>query len=64
MTREELITDRLFVQEIMNDLAKRGLKYTKAWSLLRDWSRELKQKSFMTGKTKKRFYEIVGKENY
>jgi len=56
----ELVSDRLFIQEIMNDMARRGSVGTKAWDLLRDWSRELRNKSHMRGRTKRMFYEVVG----
>lgn len=61
---EGLINDRLFIQEIMNDMARKGMKWSKAWYLLMDWSRELKAKTHMRGRTKRMFFQIVGKENW
>lgn len=59
---EQVVSDRLFIQEIMNDMARRGSDGTKAWDMLRDWSRELRGKAQMRGRTKRMFFELVGKE--
>lgn len=62
---KEKQTDRLFIQEIINDLERNGYQERgKAWQMLRDWSSELKIKSHSTGRTKKLHAELVGKENY
>ncbi len=55
--------DRLFIQEIINDLVKRhGLGHgDKAYDLLVDWSRELRDQSGLRGRTKRRFFLMVGK---
>lgn len=58
----ELIRDRLFIQEIMNDLSRTGGKYTKSWFMLKDWSRELRELTHMRGRTKRMFKAICGKE--
>lgn len=53
--------DRLFIQEIINDLERNGYQQGgKAQQMLRDWSGELRQKANMTGRTKKVFIEKVG----
>ena len=59
---EDAISDRLFIQEMLNDLARRGLKGLKTWQMLRDWSKELKEVTYTRGRTKKLFYEQIGKE--
>lgn len=55
--------DRLFVQEVINDLVRRhGLRPgDKAFDLLVDWSRELRDKTHMRGRTKRTFIAQVGK---
>ena len=58
---EQMVRDRLFVQEIMNDMARRGHTYSKSWDLLTDWSRELREKAHMHGRCKRMFCELVGK---
>lgn len=58
---EEIRNDRLFIQEIINDLERNGYQQGgKAQQLLRDWSKELRDKSHLNGKTKKVFKETVG----
>ena len=58
-------TDRLFIQEIINDLRKHGyVEGGKADTMLTDWSRELKEKSGLAGKTKKTHAKLVGRNNY
>ncbi len=62
---KQSITDRLFIQEIINDLKKNGYnRYGKADQLLRDWSTELKEKSGLRGKTKRTFFKVIGKNLY
>jgi hypothetical protein len=57
--------DRLFIQEIINDLEKNGyVKGGKASTMLRDWSGELREKTHLRGRTKKVFRKVVGKEFY
>lgn len=57
--------DRLFIQEVINDLEKNGyVRYGKAYTMLRDWSRELRNKTHMNGKTKKTFKKEIGIEYY
>jgi hypothetical protein len=61
--------DRLFIQEIINDLEKNGYRpgdknQSKAFQMLVDWSAELRENSHSNGKTKKLHTELVGKENY
>lgn len=62
---KEYVNDRLFIQEIINDLEKHGYVHGgKAYTMLKDWSKELKVKSGLTGRTKKTHAQLVGKENY
>lgn len=61
---EQAIRDALFIQEVMNNLYKNDMKGTKAWYLLRDWSRELRETSGLVGKRKKTFCKEVGRELY
>jgi hypothetical protein len=62
-TIEQLQKDRLFIQEVINDLVKRhGLRQgDKAMDLLVDWSRELRDRSGMKGHTRRVFFQKVGK---
>lgn len=61
----ETIKDRIFIQEIINDLERNGYVCGgKAYTMLRDWSRELRDKSGLKGKTKKIHAQLVGKEYY
>ena len=63
--KAQKISDRLFVQEIINDLHKNGfVKGGKADQMLNDWSLELRNETQMKGKTKRTFKEVVGIENY
>lgn len=63
--REQDVTDRLFIQEIINDLEKNGyVRHGKAHQLLKDWSRELRNKTNMRGRTKSVFRNKVGIELY
>jgi hypothetical protein len=61
-------TDKMFIQEIINDLHKRGLSIgnsIKSLQMLKDWSRELTEKApIMRGRTKKLHAKHVGKELY
>lgn len=61
--RKDMEKDRLFVQEVINDLVKHhGLgRGHKAYDLLVAWSRELREKTHMRGRTRRLFYERVGK---
>lgn len=61
--RRQQEKDRLFVQEIINDLVKhhRLGRGHKAYDLLVDWSRELRDQTHMRGRTKRVFFERVGK---
>ena len=57
------IIDRLFIQEILNDLERNGYQGGgKAQQMLKDWSSELRDKSGLRGKTKRVFIKEVGKE--
>lgn len=57
------VGDKLFLQEILNDLYKNGfVRNGKAEQMLRDWSAELREETHMRGRTKKLFIELVGKE--
>jgi len=57
--------DALFIQEIINDLERRGYQQGgKAQTMLHDWSRELQKKAGLSGKRKKVFLEEVGRENW
>lgn len=61
----DLVIDRLFIQEIINDLKKNGYsRGGKADTMLIDWSSELKNKSGLRGRTKRVHAELVGKEHY
>ena len=65
MERLDIERDALFIQEIINDLEKRGyIRGGKAQTMLYDWSRELKTNSFLNGRRKKVFIEKIGKELY
>lgn len=65
MEKSELINDRLFIQEIINDLEKHGyVQGGKGWQMLRDWSKELREKSGLAGKTKKTHSKLVGRQLY
>lgn len=66
---QSLVTDRLFIQEIINDIAKQRNSgfhpnLVKSHTMLRDWSAELREKTHMRGRTKKIFFQKVGKENW
>lgn len=64
-TIKQNVTDRLFIQEIINDLEKNGyVRHGKAHQLLKDWSRELRDKTNMRGRTKSVFRDKVGIEFY
>ena len=62
-TIEQLQKDRLFIQEVINDLVKRhGLRQgDKAMDLLVDWSRELRNRSCLKGRTRRVLFKEVGK---
>jgi len=65
-TPDEILEDKLFIQEIINDLEKKGYQRGgKAQQMLRDWSSEksatYKEKTGIRIQTKKRFAEIVGR---
>lgn len=63
--RDDIIKDRLFIQEIINDLERHGyVRGGKAQTMLYDWSRELRRNACLTGRTKRVHADIVGKENY
>ncbi len=66
-TEQQNLTDRLFLVEICNDLARNGslgnCEYSKADTMLKDWAKELKQKTrtiFPASRLKKVFCEVVG----
>jgi len=62
---KEKVFDKCFLQEIINDLEKNGYrKGDKAQTMLRDWSRELKEQTGMQGRTKQTHAAIVGAEHY
>lgn len=61
--------DKMFIQEILNDLHRQDINLNsggnKAVQLLKDWSRELREKApVMRGKTKLFHALIVGKQYY
>lgn len=59
--KNQNVTDRLFIQEIINDLERNGYSQGgKAETMLKDWSRELRDKTHMKGKTKRVHKELVG----
>ena len=61
MTRAEAENDKLFIQEILNDLKKNGyVEQGKADTMLKDWSRELKEKSGLRGRVKRVFKLKIG----
>lgn len=63
--KADVVKDRLFIQEIINDLEKNGYgRGGKARQMLIDWSAELKRNSGLTGRTKRVHSELVGKELY
>jgi hypothetical protein len=59
------LTDRLFLVEICNDLARRG-ELDGGWkadTMLKDWARELKNKTrtiFPATRLRKVFNEVIG----
>jgi len=65
-TEQEATEDRLFLQEIINDLEKNGyVRGGKAQTMLRDWSATLRSKAPRTrGKLKRVHAELVGRELY
>lgn len=70
-SEEQLMFDKLFITEICNDLARRGEvsngEMSKADTLLKDWSRELRNKCrtiFPATRLKKVFAEKVGIRNW
>lgn len=60
--RNHAILDSLYIQEMLNEMARNNLQWTKSWQLLVDWSRELRDTAFLQGKRKKLFVDFVGKE--
>ncbi len=57
--------DKLFLQEIINDLHRNGFgEYGKANQMLNDWSRELRERSHLRGKTRKVHAKLCGRENW
>lgn len=60
--------DKLFITEVLNDLWRNGFVVGgKAETMLKDWSRELKEKSrgkHPASRLKKAFAAIVGIENW
>ncbi len=65
MDMRQMITDKLFLQEILNDLYRNGfVRQGKAEEMLKDWSRQLREETGLQGKTKKTFFQLVGKENW
>lgn len=63
--KEKAQRDRLFIQEVINDLIRQNFLQpgdgSKAMELLRDWSRELRDESGLRGRTKRTFFQRVGK---
>lgn len=62
-------TDKMFIQEILNDLHRRGVNLNdggnKAVQMLKDWSSELtKEAPVMRGRTKMFHAILCGKQNY
>jgi hypothetical protein len=65
MSKTEKERDRLYIQEIIDDLEKNGYsKHGKAKALLEDWSRELAKDSGLRGRTKRIFKLKVGLKYY
>jgi NADH:ubiquinone oxidoreductase subunit F (NADH-binding) len=65
MSKTEKEKDRLFIQEIINDLKKHGYQeHGKAATMLNDWSRELAEESGLRGRTKRSFKLKVGLKYY
>lgn len=63
---EQTQTDRLFLQEIINDLEKNGyVRGGKAQTMLHDWSRELRDRTpGMRGNTRRIHAAEVGANLY
>jgi len=65
MAIQDKVKDRLFIQEIINDLKRNGyVQGGKAETMLNDWSGELRRESHLTGRTKTVHAELCGKQNY
>ena len=61
----QALTDRLFIQEIITDLERNGyVRGSKAQTMLRDWSRELKQKAPRVKNLRRTHAELVGPEHW
>jgi len=57
---QEHLRDKLFIQEIINDLHKNGFRRQgKAYDMLNDWSRELGLKSGAKQQIKKLIKELT-----
>jgi len=63
---QEATEDRMYLQEIINDLEKNGyVRGGKAQTMLRDWSASLRAKAPRTrGKLKQVHADLVGRELY
>lgn len=62
---EQKVNDRIFIQEILNDLHRFGFqKHGKAQQMLHDWSRELRDETGLQGRTKKTHAALVGAKLY
>lgn len=61
-------SDKLFITEILNDLERNGfIRGGKAETMLRDWSRELKNRSRIwhpATNLRRIFNKLIGKENW
>jgi hypothetical protein len=66
--KSQVVTDRMFIQEVINSIVRHNKgQYpfgTKHGDMLRDLSRELRDKAKIAGKTKKMFYKLVGKQQW
>ncbi len=63
---EDVTRDKLFIQEIINDLEKRGYVLGgKAYQMLCDWSKEMRDRAPRTrGRVKRMHAEVCGRHNY
>lgn len=62
---KQKVKDRVFIQEIINDLYKNGFaRGGKAEEMLKDWSRELRVETALQGRTKKTHAMLIGRHLY
>ncbi len=63
--KQRALEDRLFIQEIITDLERHGyVDGGKAWQMLRDWSRELKEKAPRIKNLRRTHAELCGAGNW